>query len=532
MKKLFQKSKLKNLYFGGFLFIIAAAFVVSCAKNDETTLIPTAKNNTLTATPREGQVAPHVENGMLSFNSYSDAKNFVADLKEKEQHRELINEAYTRLGINVNAETIPNLTDYPICLVAENELGHTSARKIEENRINEQLNTGGDVFSIIHNPYWKTILNREFSVRIGSRIFKYYDDGGIAIVLNNDWSLYESIKNKEFNELRQTHNLVITNDMMQEDLGNYFDLDAAGNIVEIKSIFLPRIYQVAKSNGKYTFFNASLIEGNTTYTWTYGDNTTSVGITPNRDLSLNETAILVIDNGTGTTTTVSASPLTCTIENFNITILPNCQIKVELPGFSSSTSPYTIKWVFSDGTVGTTNPFTKTGGGSGTVKCVMVRKSDGTDACFLTKPYDMGCCGIRRTRNFTRIFTDAGGSGQTWRLECQIWVQANEVGCSQRYLRRVLGVWVPAQSGGVSADIFGTYLRETTTNGKKDCKPVFVSDSRAFGVGIWPTSFSVTNADPANIFRDSNKLSSGHTLTINGVALGPGNGGLPRLILD
>jgi hypothetical protein len=512
-------------------FFFAVFFAVGC-KKDLTTPFST-ENNTPTRTFAREVQRPHVERGMLSFNSYRAAKNFVEDLKEREQDQDQINEAYSRLGIDVNAETIPNLTDYPICLITENELGHTSARKIEEENINEHLNAGEDIFSIVRNPYWHTILNRDFSVQIGNRIFKYYEDGGIAIVLNNDWQLYETIKNQEFNELRQTRNLVITNDMMQEDLSNYFELDRDGNIIENKNIFLPRIYQVDKPNGRYSFFNASLVEGNVTYTWRYGDNTTSIGITPNRDLSLNESATLVIDNGSGTTTTISASPLACSIENFNITNLPNCAIRVELPGFDPITNPnYTIKWIFSDGTVGTTNPFTKGGGGSGTVRCVLIRKSDGTEACWLTKPYATGCCGIKRTRDFTRIFTNAGGSGQTWRLECSIWVQANEVGCSQRYLRRIGGVWVPAQSGSVNANIFGTYLRETITNGTLDCSVVPASGSKSFGAGTFPTSFSVTIADPGNIFRNPNQLSSGHTLIVNGVALGPGNGGTSRLFLD
>jgi hypothetical protein len=54
MKKLFQKSKLKNLYFGGFLFIIAAAFIVSCAKNDDVTMNPDFTTQKQTAQQLQG----------------------------------------------------------------------------------------------------------------------------------------------------------------------------------------------------------------------------------------------------------------------------------------------------------------------------------------------------------------------------------------------------------------------------------------------------------------------------------------------
>jgi hypothetical protein len=134
-------------------------------------------------TLRDGS-APAVVNGILTFASYGDAKKFAASLQEDETDQTKINAAYAQLGIDVNGQAIPNLTDNPVCLVAEQSLGFTSARKIEENAINALLNQGDDnVFSIVHDPYWKTLLNADHAVRMGNRIYRYFEDGGIAIVL-------------------------------------------------------------------------------------------------------------------------------------------------------------------------------------------------------------------------------------------------------------------------------------------------------------------------------------------------------------
>ncbi|MDO8366322.1 MAG: hypothetical protein Q7T20_05950 [Saprospiraceae bacterium] len=98
----------------------------------------------------------------------------------KEADTAQVRSAYTSLGINVNAEYLPNLTDYPICLLKEQAIGgYTSARKAEETVINAALDNGDDnINSIVNFPFWKTALNADRAVHIGNRIYKYYDNGG------------------------------------------------------------------------------------------------------------------------------------------------------------------------------------------------------------------------------------------------------------------------------------------------------------------------------------------------------------------
>lgn len=50
--------------------------------------------------------------------------------------------------------------------------------------------------------------------------------------------------------------------------------------------------------------------------------------------------------------------------------------------------------------------------------------------------------------------------------------------------------------------------------------------------GTFPTSISITQSDIQNIFRETNKLTSGHRIKIKGTWFGFGINGVPRLILD
>jgi hypothetical protein len=103
---------------------------------------------------------PSVVNGMLNFSTYQDFLDFVDDLKLQEKDSTTVRNAYTLLGIDISAEQTTNITEYPVCRITENGIsGFTSARRIEENAINTSLNSGGDAFSIIDDPYLKTALN-------------------------------------------------------------------------------------------------------------------------------------------------------------------------------------------------------------------------------------------------------------------------------------------------------------------------------------------------------------------------------------
>lgn len=176
-----------------FLIAIVILGIYSCAKDD----VKNEHNAQFTTENRSA--LPSVINGMLHFDTYSDFKAYIANLEEMENDSNQVTAAYIQLGVDLTQEFLPNLTDYPVSLRKEQQLsGFTSARKAEETIINNALNSGDDsVFSIVSDPFLKSALNTNFSVHIGTRIFKYYDNDGIVIVLNNDWTRYNQIINLE-----------------------------------------------------------------------------------------------------------------------------------------------------------------------------------------------------------------------------------------------------------------------------------------------------------------------------------------------
>ena len=318
------------------------------------------------------------------------------------------------------------------------------------------------------------------------------------------------------------------------DSYKYFILDENGDIQDEKQLLIPRINTILTANGKKSIFNSSLVEtlsGNPTYKWIYQDNSSSFGLIPNRELNIDEPVQLEIDNGNGT---ILASPNDwwgCSMSGFNVTVLSDGSVKLELPGLAN-TPQATIKWILSDGTISNENPFitTKIKDGS-KVTCQLLYKGTNEVACQATKTISLKC-GDKGSISRSDLLSNGGS---TWKLDCELWVKNNEVGCSMKYLKRsvVLGVevFLPAKSGGVSQTFSGTYIREKIVSNGKTCTPIFGSGSKGYGSGTWPTSFSVTVSDPANIFRDPSKLSSTHSLSINGVPMGPGVT-LPKLVLN
>jgi len=379
-------------------------------------------------------------------------------------------------------------------------------------------------------PYWKTALNSDRAVHIGKRIYKYYDNGGIAIVLNDDWTLYDGIQALPFESLRESYNLIVTSDA-RNDWDKYFTFNADGSINTAKQIFMPRFMAVQSADGKKGISNISLVEskaGTATFTWTYSNGTSSVGQNPTMTVSQNEALTVVINNGSGTTTTLTGAEniLACSTENFTITNLTSNQIRFELPGYSDPNPYYTIKWIFSDGQTSTINPTIKTFSSNGTATCQLIHKYNGTVACQFTKSFFLKC-GDKKQKIQTHIFTNAGGSGQKWKLDCTIWVQSGEVGCKSKYLKRVGPFWLPGNNQGACADISGTYKRQAEA-----CVDITASGSKCLGSGTYPTSVSFTIPEISSVFREPNLLSSGHRIKVNGVWMGPGTGGMPRLILD
>ncbi|MCC7445567.1 MAG: hypothetical protein IT263_12130, partial [Saprospiraceae bacterium] len=166
-----------------FIFLVLVGFLVlilSCNKDE-------SQNANLQQTLQTRTSTPSTINGMLSFPTYQDFENYVTNLKNQEQDSTTVRNAFISLGIDLNVEQTTNITDYPVCRLTENEIsGFTSARRIEENAINADLNAGGDAFSIIDDVYLKTALDSNMSVHIGSRIFRFFDNDNLIIILNND----------------------------------------------------------------------------------------------------------------------------------------------------------------------------------------------------------------------------------------------------------------------------------------------------------------------------------------------------------
>lgn len=78
-------------------------------------------------------------------------------------------------------------------------------------------------------------------------------------------------------------------------------------------------------------------------------------------------------------------------------------------------------------------------------------------------------------------------------------------------------------------DINGTYKRESST---EDCIDVSYSASRGLGKGTYPTSISLTKSDIEDIYREPDKLDSGHKIKVKGTWFGFGVAPNPRLVLD
>lgn len=525
----FSKAKIKIAFAGIFFCLLFLAGIIGCRK--DSTEAAVTQSLPISPQDRSGDVTPTVTHGMLHFDSFEQLSNFTKSLETKEEDSTLVKNAYTALGINVNAETIPNLTDYPICLTTETTIGgYTSARKWEEAIINAALNQGDDnINSIVLFPYWKTAINADRAVHIGKRIYKYYENGGVAIVLNDDWSLYDVIKTQTYESLSRAYNLVLTSEE-SDDWTNYFILNTDGSINTEKKVFQPKFNSAQTVDGKLAISNISWVEsanGTPTFQWVYSDNSSSIGLNPTRTLNPDETLSVTVSDGSGTSQTLNIEDiLACSVENFVITNMGNNLYKFG-PSFNASSSPYYTKWVFSDGTTSTANPAFKTFTSNGWVRCEAWRVIGNTLACQFTKPIIVKC-GDKKTVTGTQQFTQCG---QTWKLDGSIWVQAGEVGCKVKYLKKVLGVWVPANNQGACADLSGKYKREILTP-YHDCIDVTASGSHCLGNGTYPTSVSHTISDVTSIFSAPSQLSAGLGIKVCGVWRGWGYSGMARLVLN
>jgi hypothetical protein len=471
---------------------------------------------------------PSVINGMLHFDTYSDFSTFQNNLKQLELDTNELKSAYLYFGIDLNADSIPNLTDHPVCLKTESLLqGFESLRKIEEQAINQILNSGGDTFSIVSEPFFKTAINSNRSVHIGNRIYKFFDNGGVVIVINNDWTAYNEIKYANYENINQTLNV---RTYKIQDIGEPSDSSV---ITSSKIIHDIKIKQIQSANGQYSIINESAIEISDgtipIYRWEYPDNTYSIGLNPDRMLANVDLIKLKITNFN--TDIVFAENIAgeciIAIGPNNIISKNNCSFDFNATFGDFSQSQWDVEWTFSDGTKNTNWVFSKQFSSSVTVTLCYINKISKVRCCGSKFLISTSCdCGIKKTRNVELI---KEVNGQKWRIQASIWVKAGEVGCEMKYLRKFWVGWLAASNDGVVTDLSGTYKRQLAD---KSCLDVSAYGSKALGKGTYPTSISFTQSDIQNIFRESNKLTSGHKVNVKGTWFGFGINGVSRLILD
>lgn len=378
---------------------IAALFTYSCTKDYQEELYHEKSNGENLVQLRSVNL-PFLINGMLHFDSYSDFEKMIEELEIREQDSTKIKNAYVSLGFDLRSDSIPNLTDNPVCMITERKIkGFISSRLVEENRINSALNKGEDVFSIILNPYLKTLLNGDNSVHIGTRIFRFFDNGGIAIVLNNDWDAYYSISSLPFDKIEFSHNIVITSDS-KNNWESFYNFNSENKIIGEKK------YSPKKSS--------------------------------------------------------TASPLYCDFsDNMIVTNLNNGKLRIELD-FPTAYDVY--EWTFEDGSKSYDYPLiidcAEMFSGLVELDVWMFCPECPTGhrrICRGRVKFECDC-GEKKTVKRTLIQTV---NGQKWKIDAAIWVKSGNVGCKMKYLRKFWIGWFPAFNEAVCTDIKGTYKRET-----------------------------------------------------------------------
>jgi hypothetical protein len=362
---------------------------------------------------------------------------------------------------------------------------------------------------------------------IGNRIYKFFNNGGVVIVINNDWVAYNEIKFANYESINQALNVRV---FIIQEVGETLDSSV---ITSPKLVHDIKLKQEQSSNGQYLITNLSAVEiSDGTYPifrWEYPDGTNSIGVNPNRMLSNGDIIKLKITNFHPDVIFADniAGECIIAIGPNNIVAKNNCSFDFNATFTDFSQSQWDVEWTFSDGTKNTNWIFSKQFSSSVTVTLCYINKISKVRCCGSKFLISTSCdCGIKKTRNAELI---PEVNGQKWRIQASIWVKAGEVGCEMKYLRKFWVGWLPASNDGVVTDLSGTYKRQLSD---KSCLDVSVFGSKALGKGTYPTSISFTQSDIQNIFRETNKLTSGHRVKVNGTWFGFGINGVSRLILD
>jgi hypothetical protein len=417
-----------------------------------------------------------VINGMLSFDNYSDFVDFYTDIEARSSDTSEIIDAFTFLNVDLSQELLPNLTFYPVALVEEMGIaGFSSARKLEEDFLNNALNNGDEtVLYHIAEPYLKSALNQDYSVHIGTRIFKFFEHDGIVLVLNNDWTLYNAIKHQGFEQISDHINLlVISRDFsLWSDI---YELDVNGRPTNEKIFVKPEIE-------------------------------------------------------------ISESPRACDFSNsIRITDLGDGRIRLSL----IHTRPNEFyEWTLPDGTIIHGNPLfidcNQVGGGwvqlDAYVDCPpcpsgRIRKCTGRIEIICR-------CPARRSKR--ERYQNLNAAGRTLRIEASLWVRPNQVGCESRlFARGAFGIWFPMNwvhnTNGVCVDIEGVIKREVNNQ----CIDVTVPFTQnCLPSGSSNAGIDLTIPQAGNTFRNPDKLSSAHRVKFHDSPWFGFGADVPRLVLD
>jgi hypothetical protein len=233
-------------------------------------------------------------------------------------------------------------------------------------------------------------------------------------------------------------------------------------------------------------------------------------------------------------TNVSESPLACLIDSnaIRVTVLNNGQMRIEL--INGNWDTYT--WTFSNNAqTFTGNPIIVPCVGFGRVFLSVYKKDGPVYYCQGSKSYVCNC-GVKKEKNQTFDWTNAGGSGKRIRIDATIWVKDGEIGCrSKHFGRNIIGIWVPLNliynTTGVCANITGSFVREVSLG---NCTTINVPfNEKCLPNGASNGSVENKISQPGKNFVDPGKLSSGHRIRLKtgGTFFGFGVD-RPRLVLD
>jgi hypothetical protein len=148
---------------------------------------------------------------MLHFESLDDFIYEINRIRELESDSNVINKVFQEWNIDFNQKDTL-VTSNPICEREEKKFQNfLSARKKEESEVFKKLSKGENTFTLIKDPYLKTFLNEENSVKIGNRYFKVYSDG-LVLIVDKDFNLFKKLSKLEnIKDVRQSESVSITN---------------------------------------------------------------------------------------------------------------------------------------------------------------------------------------------------------------------------------------------------------------------------------------------------------------------------------